>query len=113
MLDGEGFFEISKNPSRPFLVYNKNVITRVLVTSFVVKNNPSGSETEVAVKTGKVYGLWHYFYASPFNILATEAVAKWSHPALFKDVNPEASLKELNQKFLSVPMTGTYFISLK
>lgn len=66
-----------------------------------------------AVKTGKVYGLWHYFYASPFNILATEAVAKWSHPALFKDVNPEASLKELNQKFLSVPMTGTYFISLK
>ena len=66
-----------------------------------------------AVKTGKVYGLWHLFYASPFNILAAEAVAKWSHPNLFKDVTPEASLKELNQKFLSVPMTGTYFISLK
>ncbi|RZK92780.1 MAG: iron ABC transporter substrate-binding protein [Pedobacter sp.] len=66
-----------------------------------------------AVKTGKVYGLWHLFYASPFNILASEAVAKWSHPTLFKDVTPEASLKELNQKFLSVPMTGTYFISLK
>ncbi len=66
-----------------------------------------------AVKTGKVYGLWHLFYASPFNILAAEAVAKWSHPDLFKDVSPEASLKELNQKFLSVPMTGTYFISLK
>ncbi|RZK41209.1 MAG: iron ABC transporter substrate-binding protein [Pedobacter sp.] len=66
-----------------------------------------------AVKTGKVYGLWHFFYASPFNILAAEAIAKWSHPNQFKDVSPEASLKELNQKFLSVPMTGTYFISLK
>lgn len=66
-----------------------------------------------AVKTGQVYGLWHYFYASPFNILAAEAVAKWSHPVLFKDVSPDASLKELNQKFLSVPMTGTYFISIK
>jgi len=66
-----------------------------------------------AVKTGRVYGLWHLFYASPFNILAAEAIAKWTHPELFKDVSPEASLKELNQKFLSVPMTGTYFISLK
>lgn len=66
-----------------------------------------------AVKTGKVYGIWHLFYASPFNILAAEAIAKWSHPALFKDISPEASLKELNQKFLSVPMTGTYFINLK
>ncbi len=66
-----------------------------------------------AVKAGRVYGLWHLFYASPFNILAAEAIAKWTHPTLFKDVNPEVSLKELNDKFLSVPMTGTYFVSLK
>ncbi len=66
-----------------------------------------------AVRNGRVYGLWHLFYASPFNILVSEAVAKWTHPNLFKDVSPEASLKELNQKFLSVPMTGTYFVSIK
>lgn len=66
-----------------------------------------------AVKNDNVYGLWHLFYASPFNILAAEAIAKWAHPSLFKDVDPNASLKELNQKFLSVPMTGSYFVSIK
>jgi len=53
-LEGEGFFEISKNPSKPFLVYNSNVITRVVGTSFIVKTNGTASETEVTVKTGKV-----------------------------------------------------------
>lgn len=53
-LEGEGFFEISKNPSRPFLVYNSNVITRVVGTSFIVKTNSAANETEVTVKTGKV-----------------------------------------------------------
>ncbi len=66
-----------------------------------------------AVKAGNVYGMWHLFYASPFNILAAEAIAKWAHPNLFKDVDPNNSLKELNQKFLSVPMTGSYFVSVK
>jgi len=53
-LEGEGFFEISKNPLKPFLVYNKNVITRVVGTSFIVKTNSNKNETEVIVKTGKV-----------------------------------------------------------
>jgi iron complex transport system substrate-binding protein len=65
-----------------------------------------------AVQKKRVYGLWHLFYASPFNILAAECMAKWIHPTLFKDINPEASLKELNEKFLSVPLSGTYWISL-
>lgn len=53
-LEGEGFFEISKNPEKPFLVYNKNVITRVVGTSFIVKTTANKNETEVIVKTGKV-----------------------------------------------------------
>lgn len=54
MLTGNGFFQISKNPSRPFLVYNKNTVTRVVGTSFTIKTNTSTNETEVTVKTGKV-----------------------------------------------------------
>lgn len=53
-LEGEGFFEISKNPLKPFLVYNKNVVTRVVGTSFIVKTSNNKNETEVIVKTGKV-----------------------------------------------------------
>ncbi|HRE50700.1 MAG TPA: ABC transporter substrate-binding protein [Flavitalea sp.] len=65
-----------------------------------------------AVKNKRVYGLWHLFYASPFNILAAECIAKWTHPALFADINPDASLKELNNQFLSTPLSGVYWISL-
>ena len=53
-LNGDGFFTISKNPSRPFLVYSKDVITRVVGTSFTVKFNPLSKRSEVTVKTGKV-----------------------------------------------------------
>lgn len=53
-LEGEGFFQISKDASRPFLVYNKDVITKVLGTSFTVKTNTGSGATEVAVRTGRV-----------------------------------------------------------
>lgn len=53
-LVGEGHFLITKNPARPFLVYNRNVITRVVGTSFIVKANSKTNETEVRVETGKV-----------------------------------------------------------
>lgn len=65
-----------------------------------------------AVKSGRVHGLWHHFYNSPLNILAVEAMAKWFHPDLFQDVDPEADLRELNEKFLPVPLQGTYWIDL-
>ena len=53
-LQGEGYFLISKNPHRPFFVYNKSVITRVVGTSFIIKTNQLTDQTEVIVKTGKV-----------------------------------------------------------
>jgi transmembrane sensor len=51
-LQGEAFFKVSKNPQRPFLVYNNNVVTEVLGTSFDVKE--TNGTTEVSVKTGRV-----------------------------------------------------------
>jgi transmembrane sensor len=35
--DGEAFFEVAKNPARPFLVITSSITTRVLGTSFNVK----------------------------------------------------------------------------
>jgi iron complex transport system substrate-binding protein len=66
-----------------------------------------------AVRNGRVYGIWHLFSNAPFNVIAVEVLAKWFHPALFKDVDPDGSLRELNERFLPVPMTGTYWIALK
>jgi iron complex transport system substrate-binding protein len=66
-----------------------------------------------AVRNGRVYGLWHIFNNNPANFLAVEVLAKWFHPELFADIDPDASLKELNARFLPVPMQGTYWVQLK
>ena len=51
-LEGEAFFAVSKNPNRPFFVYNNQIVTQVLGTSFTVQNK--NGNIEVAVKTGRV-----------------------------------------------------------
>lgn len=51
---GEAFFEVAKNPTRPFLVYHENLVTRVLGTSFKIKRNKQKGILEVDVHTGKV-----------------------------------------------------------
>ncbi len=52
-LDGDAFFDVFKDKQRPFLVYSGLLVTKVLGTSFTIKNNLSGN-TEVEVKSGKV-----------------------------------------------------------
>lgn len=52
-LTGEAFFEVAKNPEKPFLVYADNLITKVLGTSFTVRAYGK-EEVNVTVKTGKV-----------------------------------------------------------
>jgi transmembrane sensor len=53
-LSGEGFFEVVKDPSRPFLVYANELVTKVLGTSFTVKAYDNERDVSVEVKTGKV-----------------------------------------------------------
>lgn len=53
-MDGEIFFEITKNPNRPFFVYNKDLVTHVLGTSFNVRIDDTKKQVEVSVVTGKV-----------------------------------------------------------
>lgn len=53
-LTGEAFFQISKNPDRPFLIFNNNTVTRVVGTSFTIKTDEKTHQTEVSVRTGRV-----------------------------------------------------------
>lgn len=53
-LTGEAFFDVVKDPGRPFYVYSNNVTTKVLGTSFTVKAFDDNRTIEVAVKTGCV-----------------------------------------------------------
>lgn len=53
-LSGEAFFEITKNPKKPFFVYSNEVITKVLGTSFTIQAFDDAPEVIVSVKTGRV-----------------------------------------------------------
>lgn len=53
-LSGEAFFEITKNPQKPFFVYSNEVITKVLGTSFTIQAFENAAEVIVSVKTGRV-----------------------------------------------------------
>lgn len=53
-LKGNAFFEVTKNPKKPFYVYNQKLVVRVLGTSFWVKSSTDKLPAQVAVRTGKV-----------------------------------------------------------
>ncbi|WP_342239249.1 ABC transporter substrate-binding protein [Inquilinus sp. OTU3971] len=62
-----------------------------------------------AIAAGRAHALWLAFFHAPTHVAAAEAMAKWLHPELFGDLDPEATLAEINRRFLAVPMDGTYF----
>ena len=53
VLVGNAFFEVAKNPNKPFLILTGNTITKVLGTSFLIKSEEN-RKVEVAVKTDQV-----------------------------------------------------------
>lgn len=60
-----------------------------------------------AVRQGRVYGLWHIFYDSAEHVVAVQALAKWLHPALFADLDPERTRTELYARFMPIAAAGT------
>lgn len=52
-LEGDAFFDIHKNPEKPFFITTGNTITKVLGTSFFIRSSKK-SKIEVEVKTGRV-----------------------------------------------------------
>ncbi|PWJ55017.1 uncharacterized protein DUF4974 [Dyadobacter jejuensis] len=53
-LRGDGYFEIAPNKSKPFFVHANNISTRVVGTSFTIKENTGNKSIEVSVLTGVV-----------------------------------------------------------
>lgn len=51
---GDAFFQVTKNPDKPFFVYANELVTKVLGTSFWVKATDVSQQVVVQVKTGKV-----------------------------------------------------------
>ncbi len=53
-LDGEAYFDVVKNPQKPFLVHTDNMQIRVLGTAFDVKSYSEDKESETSLIHGSV-----------------------------------------------------------
>jgi len=54
LFTGEAFFDIKKNPKKPFIIRHEKMYIKVLGTSFNVRSYDDENEFEVYVKTGLV-----------------------------------------------------------
>jgi iron complex transport system substrate-binding protein len=65
-----------------------------------------------AVTDNQVHAIWHQFYNSPYQFVAIQQIAKWLHPDLFKDIDPDQTFRTLHERFLPVEYRPGYFASL-
>lgn len=66
-----------------------------------------------AIQNGRAHSIWHNFYNSPMNIIAVEAFAKWIHPELFTDLDPDKTMQTLFDEFLPFEREGVYTATLE
>jgi iron complex transport system substrate-binding protein len=65
-----------------------------------------------AVQNNRVHAIWHQFYNSPYQFVAIQAMAKWLHPDLFKDLDAGETMRTLYGRFLPVSYKPGYWVSL-
>ncbi len=54
VLEGTAFFEVTKNPAKPFYVDVGKIMAKVLGTSFEISTDPTDGQVRVVVKSGAV-----------------------------------------------------------
>jgi len=64
-----------------------------------------------AVKNHKVYAIYQGYTFSMYNFIMLEAFAKWFYPEEFKDVDPDATIKEYHDRFMPIDYSGTFSYS--
>ncbi len=97
-LEGEAFFEVTKNAHQPFIVHTSGVSVKVLGTKFNVKAYPDEDDVETSLFEGKI------------SLLMSNP---WSKETAVKEIEPDQSLlysrkdRELTySRFPSEEITG-------
>lgn len=65
-----------------------------------------------ATKKGNFEAIWHQFYNSPYEFVAVQWIAKWLHPNLFGDLDPDKTFAEYHKRFLPIGYRPGYAVSL-
>ncbi len=53
-LEGEAYFDVAKNPNKPFVIYTRGSVVEVLGTSFAIRSFPEDNEVRTVVEEGVV-----------------------------------------------------------
>ncbi|BCH53641.1 ABC transporter substrate-binding protein [Agrobacterium vitis] len=72
----------------------------------------TGFDGLAAVRNRQVHAAWHQFYGVPYEFVPIQQFAKWFHPELFADLDPDRTFREFHQKFLPVAYKPGYFVSM-
>jgi iron complex transport system substrate-binding protein len=96
----------------PFVMLGPDVDKNVARDSLKRAANAMAVSNLTAVEQNQMFGIWHHFYSSPFNVTALAALAKWLHPHTFHDLDPDALLADFYREFQPVPFQGTYWVSM-
>lgn len=102
---------VARTPN--LVVLGAGVPVGVAQASLVRATQRQGIKHLATFKTPRVHGIWHHFYTSPLHVAAVQAMAQWLHPQLFADLNPQATLQMLYQRFQPIPFNGQYWVSLE
>lgn len=79
--------------------------------SFARLLSTPGLDQLTAVRKNHAFAIWHMFNDTPAHIVMIEWLASILHPELFSDIDPAETLVRLNEDFLAVPMSGTFWLN--
>ncbi len=65
-----------------------------------------------AVKNKRMHAMYHDLSRHIFDFAGLQFIAKAAHPELFRDLDPEAGLREFHERFYLVPYSGTWFLGM-
>jgi iron complex transport system substrate-binding protein len=69
--------------------------------------------TGIKAKNNRAFhAIWHQFYNSPYDFVAIQRLAKWFHPDLFADLQPDETFKSFHDRFLPVSYRPGYWVSM-
>ena len=91
-LEGEAYFEVTKNPKKPFVVHGKEVAVKVLGTKFDVKSYSEDAAVVVTLLEGSVH------LSDVKNQSSTPLLLKPNERATFMKENNKLSVNKVNAK---------------
>lgn len=100
------------NPATAAVLFGYEADSKMVQERLTALASREGWPELSAVKNGRFHSVYHQFYNSPYHFVSMQAFAKWLHPDLFADLDPEATMKELHERFLPIEYSGEFWGTL-